>query len=259
MSFLLVSGLAIVLKRMATVILVAAALAGCKPQPNSGAGTANSAPSSASGSFVGPGNVIPVGRVAVDVMEYGVPQRALDLSKRQQQAIRQDPKWWNEHVGKVKPGQPIPYDARMGMTQAEYDELQVLSKKTATHKKADATITVTGRGNDVYVLDGGPSLPDLTGIEIDLKNGVVRTPFGVTGKYSPLTMPDTNPIGAWSGIRWKFEAPGTSADTGTTVSLSIGRLKASGRGLLYYYLKKLTPPEEKRQVGIILNYDLPAQ
>lgn len=247
------------LLRIVTVLLLAATALGCKPPPNSGA--ANSAPASAiaaTGSAVGPGNVIPVGRIAADVMEYGTPWRVTELVKRRGEAIRQNPQWWNEHMKNVKPGERVPYDARMGLTPEEYDELQTLSKKTSTRKKADATITITSKGNDVYLLDGGPSLPDLTGIEIDLKNDSVRTPFGVTGKQGAYKISESSPTGAHTGVRWKFATPDAGDEAGATVALSFGRLEPSSRGILIYYVKKLTPPEEKKRLNIMLYYDLPA-
>jgi hypothetical protein len=219
--------------------------------PPSTTGTGNSsAASSAAGQY------IPVGSIAADVMEYGQSPRVAKLNKRKQDAILKDPLWWREHMQKQKPGETITYDPRMGISQAEYDELKALSGKTTIRKKSDATIQVTRRG-EVYVLDGGESLPDLTGIEIDLKQDQVRTPFGVTGKSGTLTMPDTTPVGFWTGVRWSLGSAGEEG--GKKVSLSLGRLKASGRGIfIYYVLNPDAPPEEKKRVNIMLTYDLPA-
>lgn len=244
------------------VFVPAAAFSGCKPPPNSGgAGASSSASSAATGasSLVGPGNVIPVGRIAVDVMEFGTPPRVAELGRRQFQARLKDKdqQWWQERDKNAKAGGKLPYDARVGLTPTEYEELENLKKQPNIRPKAAATIAISRKGADVYILDGGPSLPELTGVAIDLKNDQVRTPFGVTSKHSALTMHESSTLGAWSGIRWKFETPGATAETGTTVSLAVGRL-ASGRGILNYSVRKLTPPEEKKRVNVILFYDLPA-
>lgn len=237
------------------IALLLVTLSGCKPPPNSPAPASTT--SAGAGSVVGPGNVIPVGTFPADVMEFGQSQRVTDLAKRKADAIKQDPKWFLEHMQKQKPGEPMTYDPRMGLTPEEYDELQTQSQKTSTRKKADATITIAKGGSDLYVINGGQTLPDLTGITIDLKNGVVRTPLGVTKKHRELSMPDSTPTGAWSGIRWEFETPDANDQQGTTASLAIGKLHSSGRGILIYYVRKLTPPEEKKRVNIMLYYDLP--
>jgi hypothetical protein len=242
--------------RIAIIVLSCALVAGCKPPPNAG-GTASAPVSAAAGSAVGPGKVIPVGLIAADVMEFGASQRMTDLAKRRADAIRRDPKWWLEHARTAKPGQSPPYDPRIGLTADEYAEFNT-PQKTSTHKRGDATFAVRDKGNQVYYFDGGQSLPDLTGIEIDLKTGVVKTPYGVTGPQRDLTMPDTTPTGAWTGLHWKYASPDSSDQAGTTVTLAIGRLKSSGRGILNYYVKRLTPPEKKKQMMIMLNYDLPA-
>ena len=237
--------------RIALLLLLVAAC-GCKPPLNSG-GSSLSSP--ARGSAVGPGGVIPVGTIAADVMEFGQSPRVAELNKRKQDAILKDP--LREHMKQQKPGEPITYDSRMGITQAEFDELKALSGKTTMRKKADATIAITSRNNGVLVFDGGQSLPDLTGVEIDLASDVVRMPLGVTGKHRAITMPDTSPGGSWTGIRWSL---GNAADQKSkNVSLAIGRLKASGRGILIYYVNNPdAPPEQKKRVNVMLQYDLPA-
>ena len=243
--------------------LLVMTVVGCKPPPNSGG--AVSSPSSAATaagdatSLVGPGNVIPLGRLAVDVMEFGTPPRVAELSRRQFQARLKDKNqpWWQERDEKIKAGQSVPYDARTGLTPAEYDELENL-KKQKIRQKGAATISITKAGTEVYVVDGGPALPELTGIVIDLKNDQVRTPFGVTARHGSYKMPETSPTGAHSGIRWKHETPDASDKAGTYVALSIGRMEPSGRGILVYYVRKLTPPEQKQRQNVMLYYDLPA-
>lgn len=136
--------------------------------------------------FRGPHDVIVGGKFTVDVMELAAPPRANELNQRLKQAVGQNPNWWLEHVKKASPGEPLPYDARLGLSKTEYDEFLELSKKMTTVKKAEATILVVDKGDDVYVLDGGQQLQDfITGIEIDLRNDKVRTPFGnLTGTIS---------------------------------------------------------------------------
>lgn len=235
--------------RLATVLLAAILAAGCMPPPpTTGAGGSSAASSAAS-------QYIPVGTISAEIMEFGQSPRVAELNKRKQDAILKDPLWWREHMKQQKPGETITYDPRMGITQAEYDELKALSGKTTLRKKADATIQVTRRG-DEYVFDGGEALPDLTGIEIDLAKQQVRTPFGTCDKQGNLTMPDTTPAGGWTGVRWSQASAGND---GKKVSLSMGRLKASGRGIfIYYALNPDAPPEEKKRVNIMLSYDLPA-
>ena len=44
-------------------------------------------------------------------------------------AARKDPKWFREFSGQAKPGVPLPYDERLGLTKEEYAEYLALWNK----------------------------------------------------------------------------------------------------------------------------------
>lgn len=259
------------LTRIVLILLVA--VAGCaesaKPQsadaPNSTptsdkprAEAKEPAATSASHEFNGPHEVFFAGRLTVDVMEMMAPQRATELAQRLQQAARENPEWWPEHVKKAKRGEPLPYDSRLGLSKAEYDEFLTLSKQMVAQRKSETTLAITVTEDGVYVLDGGEALSDLTGIEIDLKMDVVRTPFGDAKKRSEINAKDGSPLGAWNGVQWKLEAPDANGMTGTVVKLAVGKLESSGRAVLYYDVRKIGR-DGKTRISHVLNYDLPAK
>jgi hypothetical protein len=206
--------------------------------------------------FRGPRDVMVEGRLTVDVMEIASPPRASELAQRLQQAAREDPDWWREHVKKAEPGEPLPYDSRLGLSEAEYKEFLALSNKMTTQKKAEATLIIT-EDNDVYVLDGGQALADFTGIEIDLDNDLVRTPFGVLTKRTEIEASEGSALGAWAGTQWRLEDPDSNGIVGTVAKLAVGKLKQSGRCVIYYDVRKISPGGKKR-ISHVLNYDVPS-
>lgn len=208
--------------------------------------------------FTGPHDVIVEGRFAVDVMQMVGPPRANELAQRLQQVVRANPDWWLEHVKKSKPGEPLPYDARLGLSEAEYDEFLVLSSKMTTQKKDEAMLIVAKKNDDAYVFDGGQALPDFTGIEIDLKNDWVRTPFGVLTERSEIDASDASALGAWVGTEWKLVKLDANGVTGTIAKLAVGQLKRSGRCVIYYDVKKISP-DGKTRIAHVLNYDVPVR
>lgn len=190
--------------------------------------------------FLGPREVLWSGPRVVDVMQTAAPPRFVELSNKMQQAIKEKPQWWLDAVANAKPGEPLPYDERLGMSEQEWEEWIQLGESMTLVKKEQATVRIKKQGEDVYVLDGGDTLPHLTGIEIDLKEDVVRTPFGVAAERSQIDAPETTLPGKWSGVQWKLEELGKSSLTGTIVKFGVGTVAATGRELLYYNVKHVT-------------------
>jgi len=206
--------------------------------------------------FNGPRDVIVEGHLTVDVMEIAAPPRLNELVRRFQQALGENPGWWLEHVKNSKPGEPLPYDSRLGLSEAEYNEFLALSKKMTVQKKSEASLTITTKADDVYVFDGGQMLPDFSGIEIDLTNDVVRTPFGILTERSEINASEDSALGAWVGTQWKLEKTDPNGITGMVANLAVGKLKQSGRCVIYYDVRKVSL-DGKVRISHVLNYDMP--
>lgn len=192
----------------------------------------------------------------VDVMEMLLPPRAAELAARLQRAIRQNPEWVLAQVQSAKPGEPLPYDARLGVTKEEYDEFLALSQQRTMQKKRNAKITITMQADDVYALDGGDALPDLNGIVIDLKNDLVRTPFGIAKERSEINTTDKSPLGSWRGIQWALDDVAPDGIDAIFAKLAIGRQTRTGRGIIYYDVK-IRSSEGKNRISHVLTFDLP--
>lgn len=209
--------------------------------------------------FEDPHEVLVPGQITVDLMGMAVPKRAEALGQKFKQAMAKDPNWLLEYSKKNKnrkPGTPLPYDAKMGLSKAEYEEFLVLSKKMTMQKQKEIPLIITAKGDDVFVLHGGKELSDFTGIEIDLKNEQVQTPFGTLTKRSIINAPEHTALGAWNGIQWMMEKPDPNGITGTVAKLAVGKLKQSGRCVIYYDVRKATP-DAKTRISHVLNYDAP--
>jgi len=73
-------------------------------------------------------SLLPADGTVMDVMELKAPPRLEELAAKLQQTVAKDPEWWLAHVRKAKPGEPIPYDARLGLSKEEFDEFLSLAK-----------------------------------------------------------------------------------------------------------------------------------
>ena len=72
----------------------------------------------------------------------------------------------------------MPYSSKFGLTKKEYEEFFSLGEKRTLGKTGSGTLLVKTNLSG-FEFDGGSELADLTGIEIDLKELTILTPFAV--------------------------------------------------------------------------------
>ena len=204
-------------------------------------------------------DLIPVGTVPVAVMDLIASPRVQELMQRFQTAVRSDPAWLLEYAkANDRPGEPLPYHPKMGVSEAEYKEMLSLSEEMRLAPVAKAELIVRAEPNGRFTLDGGHALPELTGISIDMEKNRVETPFGVTTTTSQIKpSSEQKATGPWSGVSWKREDLNMDMMTGTVVKFSIGRLQESGQGILYYDAKRMANRSMEARAFRVLTYDLP--
>jgi hypothetical protein len=183
------------------------------------------------GAFLRP--LMPVGIVQAEILQILAPPRMAALTAKVQNAAKADPEWWRAHLARGTPGQPLPYDARMGMTESEYRELLASTDSLVMRPSGTATIeieeTTTG-----WRLGSGTTVPELRGVEVDTVAGVARTSFGVLGTRSSVAPSDAQrATGRWAGVQWRREEISPDGRTGVSARLAVGRLEASGQTLLF--------------------------
>jgi hypothetical protein len=198
--------------------------------------------------------LLPSDGVTVDVMQPAFPKRLQDLAMKLQGALAKDPEWTKSHVGKAKPGEPLPYDERLGLTKAEYEEFLALMKVGGMSKVATATLRVQ-RDGDRIVLQFGERFPGMERIEVDLQKDSASTPAGVVADRQIIAASSGQAAtGPWDGVQWLSE--GFEEDlTRPSVSLAVGKLKATGRGILYYRVRP-GASTSAAPVQYVLFYDL---
>jgi hypothetical protein len=200
--------------------------------------------------------LLPAVEVTADVMELGAPPRMQELTQRIREAAARNPEWFEEHVAKATPGEPLPYDPRLGVSEAEYREYLQLIKTALTMVKVKETrLRFRQQAEGVYTVEAA-GMPDLAGITIELKKDRVRTPFGVLGPGTTIENRDDNgPTGPWTGTQWALEQQ-SSENSATVAKLAVGRLSRDGRGILYYTAREIAGGKLVRRADAIIFYAL---
>lgn len=195
-------------------------------------------------------DLLPTNESEVDVMWF--PERFVELMKKLDAGVKENPGAFMVDVLKAKPGEPIDYDPRLGLTEEEYNEFLRLSRELKFVKLTTVPIKVHHTAEGVE-LDGGDLLPQLTGITFDPDNKKLKTPFGVCTKATDVRASDEQTrTGRCNGVQWECE----QLFPPSRVRLMLGKLEESGRGLLIYDARGFEGFRPKR-VSCILTYDLP--
>lgn len=176
-----------------------------------------------------------------DVMVKGQIGRVLPPNEinayvaKVEKAARKDPKWFREFSAQSKPGVPLPYDERLGLTKEEYTDYLALWNKREfkpvegvmllLRQSASGTWSITSTG-------GASAISTLRYVD---KDDVFRSPNGDLKRIADIKAESTSILGEWSGFEWKFEE-----ETGlgkTKENIAIGRFADNKFGLIIYQVQ----------------------
>lgn len=178
--------------------------------------------------------LLTTGAITVEVMQFSAPPRLTELTARLQQAAQRDPEWFTDYVQAAAPGEPLPYHPKLGLSEPEYREMLALTDSTRLAPIASTELIIKAMPYG-WELDGGEALPELSGVEIDTLLGQVRTPMGRTTEVTKILGSDhQRATGPWDGVQWKHQDSTLLSGHGTSITFALGRLRDSGRVLLYY-------------------------
>ena len=171
-----------------------------------------------------------------------VPPPELDkyIAKVEETARKspENAEWFRQHAKTGKPGVPLPFDERLGLTKEEYDDyLKFWSKRefkpveaVAIQLKSDKE----GRWN-INMTGGAQSVSKL---RYDAKADDFRSPTGELKRIEDVNADANSTLGAWTGHEWKYEE---ETGLGTTKeNFAIGKTGDKKYGLVVYRLQEVS-------------------
>lgn len=153
-------------------------------------------------------------------------------------SARKDPKWFREFSGAAKPGAPLPYDERLGLTKAEYDEYLALWNKREFKPISEVMIMLRQSPGDTWTLTSTGEASTFSTLRYAPKSDNFRSPNGELKRIDDIKADASSILGAWTGMEWKFEE-----ETGlgkTKENFAIGRFADNKYGLIVYRAQELS-------------------
>lgn len=173
--------------------------------------------------------------------EIGVVMPPPEIDKyvtKVQKAAQADSKWFREFSSAAKPGEPLPYDERLGLTKAEYDEYIALWNKRAFKGIEDIMLLLRQGSGDTWTITATGEASTFSTLRYSAVDDTFRSPNGELKRIEDITADSSSILGAWTGKEWKFEE-----ETGlgkTKENFAIGRFTDSNFGLLVYRAQELS-------------------
>ncbi len=156
-------------------------------------------------------------------------------------AAKKDTKWFKSYSKNAKPGVPLPYHEKLGLTKKEYDTyIKLWEERKVTPlpegdvvirlektKRGDWMIRVTGKGSPISLL------------KYRAKDDTVKSLNGLLTRLKDIDADPASILGKWAGHEWKFEQEDGLGKT--KENFAIGKLAGSSLGLLVYRLQSTSP------------------
>lgn len=195
----------------------------------------------------------PGGKTKAQVMVLATPKDVVEISQKIEQAQKDNPEFFEAQAAAAKPGEALPYDSRLGITEAEYARLLEGAQTTELQMAGEADLEFSVNSLGLAQISGLPANPPNDVLKYDLEQEVMYTPFGDLVTLARVAQDDENSAtGPWQGFQWSMYEE--SEQDLTVVRFAIGQLKNEPKNLIYYDVS-LVRSGQSQQFHYILFYD----
>ncbi|MBC8126215.1 MAG: hypothetical protein H8M99_03570 [Gloeobacteraceae cyanobacterium ES-bin-144] len=153
-------------------------------------------------------------------------------------AARKDPKWFQEYSAKAKPGVPLPFDERIGLTKQEYDEYIALWAKREFRGSEDIMLLLRQSAGGTWTINATGGASGVSTLRYNPKSDSFSSPNGEMKRIADIKSDASSIFGEWTGSEWKFEE-----ETGlgkTKENIAVGRFADNKYGIIIYRVIELS-------------------
>ncbi|MEO7098455.1 MAG: hypothetical protein ABI162_03775 [Luteolibacter sp.] len=155
-----------------------------------------------------------------------------------QDAAKKDPKWFREFSGQSTPGAPLPFDAKLGLTNEEYNEYLKLWNKREFKPIEDVMVLLRQSAGNTWTLSATGTASTLTTLRYVEKEDIFRSPNGEMKRIKDIQADPASILGEWTGHEWKFEE-----ETGlgkVKENIAVGHFTDKKYGIIVYRAQELS-------------------
>ncbi|OLV15920.1 hypothetical protein BOO71_0013513 [Deinococcus marmoris] len=194
------------------------------------------------------------GKVTVEILNVVFPDDVLALEARVQEAIRGRPAWYLDLLARTSESELIPYDVRLGISEAEFQRLATARRTvTVTGCSTITLLTIKEVPGQVY-LRGGSGLDGLNGVSFRPSSGGiywVNTRIGTASGQRAFTTSADDPLGVHSGYTWFLGTRRDGQLNNQWAVLDLSR-DQTGRLIVAYVLQERRDGQAVRNVNVVV-------
>ena len=153
-------------------------------------------------------------------------------------SARKDPKWFREFSRQAKPGVPLPYDERLGLTKEEYTEYLALWNKREFKAAEEVMLLLRQSSGGTWAITSTGGASTLSTLRYVEKDDLFRSPNGDLKRIDDIKADSTSILGDWTGSEWKFEEETSLGKT--KENLAVGRFTDNKFGIIVYRVQELS-------------------
>jgi hypothetical protein len=176
-----------------------------------------------------------------EVVKLNIPVEFLKFRELVKQAQKEDPEWFKKLQEKAGKDNPIPpYDTKLGMTKAEYDDYVDLWEQRSYKRVEEGEVQLIlteDRAGEWVINVSGKGMPVST-LKYVTKTDQFESSNGTLKRIEDIQSPKESIYRDWSGQEWRY------FDDGDLVkikeNIAIGRTGDGKYGLLIYSLQELS-------------------
>jgi hypothetical protein len=177
--------------------------------------------------------------VSAEVVMVVPPAEIEKYITKVEQSAQKDPQWFAEYSQKAKPGVPLPYHEKIGLTAQEYDEYLALWAKREI-KAVEQVKLVLRKGSDQRwnIAASGPA-GVIASLRFSEKEDLWKSPNGTLTRLPDLPADPQSILGAWNAREWRFEEETSLSKI--KENLAIGLTVDEKFYFLVYRAQEMTP------------------
>ena len=191
-----------------------------------------------------------VPKVFSGLLELDVPVRAqngivvppAEIDKyvaKVEKAASKDPDWFTEYSAKAKPGEPLPYNEKLGITTEEYEDyLKLWAKREFKPVTDDLMLMLRKSSGDTWTVTATGAASAISTLRYDPKKDVFRSPNGEMKRLEDVKADAESTLGSWTGAEWRFEEETSLGKT--KENIAIGKYTDKPYGLIIYRVQEVS-------------------
>ncbi|MEJ6701038.1 MAG: hypothetical protein QNL01_08720 [Akkermansiaceae bacterium] len=172
-----------------------------------------------------------------------------------QAAAKKDKVWHAEYAKNAKPGIPLPWHEKLGLTKEEYADylklwdqrqfkaVQQVVVRLEEPKAGEWMIRVSGVGMSISLLRYNP------------EKGTFKSPNGELKRIEDIDAEARSILGAWAGQEWRYEK--NTEFINTKENIALGKFKDGKHCLLIYRLQESTSGHQLADKSLVIRFSPP--